>query len=195
MKQHDNIYHTDKFLTQDRSCLKALWRLSLCLCQNNNIRVLEEAVLLHFLRNIWLANNFFCIFFVSYGIALPKHMVKQVEVIFFPSDKKFEWPCYIENSWEKARIRLSTWIKVGCRKGISYQTTRITHWNLQRITNVNAIMRCDIFNLFVGRNKKRKPVMEGNFRLNIHIEGHAANHHCLFWYFKDIWPFLLTLIH
>ena len=36
--------------------------------------------------------------------------------------------------------------------------------------------------------------MEGNFRLIINIEGHNANLHCLFWYFKNIWPFLLTLI-
>ena len=36
--------------------------------------------------------------------------------------------------------------------------------------------------------------MEGNFRLIINIEGHNANLHCLFWYFKNIWPFLLILI-
>ena len=55
-------------------------------------------------------------------------------------------------------------------------------------------MWCDIFHLFVGRNEKRKPVIEGNFRLNINIEGHIADLHCLFPYFKNIWPFLLTLI-
>ena len=78
---------------------------------------------------------------------------------------------------------------------IYYQTARIIHLNLLRITTANAIMWCDIFHLFVGRNKKtRKPVMEGNFRLIINIEGHNANLHCLFWYFKNIWPFLLTLI-
>ena len=97
MKQQENIYRTDKFLTQDHSCLKALWALSLCLCQNNNIRVLEEVVPLHFLLNIWQTNNFFRISFASHGIAFAKHMVKQGEVIFFPSDKKFEWPYYIEN--------------------------------------------------------------------------------------------------
>ena len=78
---------------------------------------------------------------------------------------------------------------------IYYQTARIIHLNLLRITTANAIMWCDIFHLFVGRNKKtRKPVMEGNFRLIVNIEGHNANLHCLFWYFKNIWPFLLTLI-
>ena len=78
---------------------------------------------------------------------------------------------------------------------IYYQTARIIHLNLLRITTANAITWCDIFHLFVGRNKKtRKPVMEGNFRLIINIEGHNANLHCLFWYFKNIWPFLLTLI-
>ena len=55
-------------------------------------------------------------------------------------------------------------------------------------------MWCDIFHLFVGRNKKRKPVIEGNFRLNINIEGHIAYLHCLFRHFKNIWPFLLTFI-
>ena len=97
MKQQENIYRTDKFLTQDRSCLKTLWGLFLCLCQNNNIRVLEEVVPFHFLHNIWQANNFFCITFVSHGIALAKYMVKQGEVILFPSDKKLEWPGYTEN--------------------------------------------------------------------------------------------------
>ena len=78
---------------------------------------------------------------------------------------------------------------------IYYQTAWMIHLNLLRITTANAIMWCDIFHLFVGRNKKtRKPVMEGNFRLIINIEGHNANLHCLFWYFKNIWPFLLTLI-
>ena len=47
---------------------------------------------------------------------------------------------------------------------------------------------------FVGRNKKTKPVIEGNFRININIEGHIADVNCLFRYFKNIWPFLLTLI-
>ena len=87
MKQQENLYHTDKFLTQDCSCLKTLWGLSWCLCENNNICVLEEVAPLRFLRNIWQVNNFFRISFVSHGIALAKHMVKQDEVIFFPSDK------------------------------------------------------------------------------------------------------------
>ena len=43
----------------------------------------------------------------------------------------------------------------------------------------------DIFHLFVGQ-KKRKPVMEDNFRLNINIEGYIANLHCLFQYFKHL---------
>ena len=113
MKQQENIYRTDKFLTQDHSCLKALWALSLCLCQNSNIRVLEEVFPLHFLRNIWQANIFFLISLVSHGIALAKHMVKQGKVVFFPSDKKIDnW----QNYWDNTRIRSSTWIKVGCRK-------------------------------------------------------------------------------
>ena len=36
--------------------------------------------------------------------------------------------------------------------------------------------------------------MEGNFRLNINIGGHIADLHYLFRYFKNIWPFLLTLV-
>ena len=79
-------------------------------------------------------------------------------------------------------------------KGIYYQTTRVTHWNLQIIITANAIKWCDIFHLFVGRNKKRKPVMEGNCRLNINFEGHIAELYRLFRYFKNMWPFLLTLI-
>ena len=83
---------------------------------------------------------------------------------------------------------------MGCRKGIYYQTTQVTHWNLLRITTADAIMWCDIFHLFVGRNQNREPVMEGNFRLNVNIEDHIAVLHCLFQYFKNIWPFLRTLI-
>ena len=79
-------------------------------------------------------------------------------------------------------------------KGIYYQTTRVTHWNLQIIITANAIKWCDIFHLFIGRNKKRKPVMEGNCRLNINFEGHIAELYRLFRYFKNMWPFLLTLI-
>ena len=55
-------------------------------------------------------------------------------------------------------------------------------------------MWCDIFHLFVRWNKNRKTVMKGNFWLNINIDGHIADLHCLFRYFKNIWPFLLTLI-
>ena len=36
--------------------------------------------------------------------------------------------------------------------------------------------------------------MEENFRLNINIEGHTADIHCLFRYLKNIWPFLVILI-
>ena len=79
-------------------------------------------------------------------------------------------------------------------KGIYYQTTRVTHWNLQIIITANAIKWCDIFHLFFGWNKKRKPVMEGNCRLNINFEGHIAELYRLFRYFKNMWPFLLTLI-
>ena len=96
MKQQENIYRTGKFLTQDRSYLKTLW--GLCLCQNNNIWVFEEVVShCTFFTIFDRLTIFFRISFVSHGIALAKHMVKQVEVIFFPSDKKFEWPYYIEN--------------------------------------------------------------------------------------------------
>ena len=96
MKQQENIYLTGKFLTEDRSYLKTLW--GLCQCQNNNIWVLEEVVSHYTFFIIFdRLTIFFGISFVSQWIALAKHMVKQVEVIFFPSDKKFEWPCYIEN--------------------------------------------------------------------------------------------------
>ena len=36
--------------------------------------------------------------------------------------------------------------------------------------------------------------MEGNIRLNINIEGHIVNLFCLFGYFKNMWPFSLTLL-
>ena len=52
-------------------------------------------------------------------------------------------------------IILSTWIKERCRKVLYYQKTRVIIWNLLRITNANALMWCDIFHFFVGRNKKR----------------------------------------
>ena len=117
-----------------------LWGLSCCLCQNNNIRVLEEVVQLHFLRSTWQANNYFRISFLSHGIALAKHMLKQGEVIFFQFGKKIEWPCCIENLWENTRIR-SSWIKVGCGKGLYYQTTLVILWNLLRITTDNAVVR------------------------------------------------------
>ena len=71
--------------------------LRIILVPCNNILVLEEVVSLHFLCNIWQASNFFRISFVSHGIVLAKLMAKQGEVLFFLSNKKFEWPCYIEN--------------------------------------------------------------------------------------------------
>ena len=36
--------------------------------------------------------------------------------------------------------------------------------------------------------------MEGSFQLNISSEGHIAELQCLFRHFKNIWPFLVTLI-
>ena len=35
-------------------------------------------------------------------------------------------------------------------------------------------MRCNVFKLSFGQNKKRKPVIEANCRLNINIEDHIA---------------------
>ena len=55
-------------------------------------------------------------------------------------------------------------------------------------------MLCDIFHLFVGRNKNRKTAMEGNCRLNINIEDHIFDLYCLFRYFKNMRPVLLTPI-
>ena len=81
-----------------------------------------------------------------------------------------------------------------CSKKIYYQTTQVIHWNLLRITTANAIMWCDIFHLVVGRNKKRKTAMEGNWRLTISIEDHITDLYCLFRCFKKIWHFLLTTI-
>ena len=115
-------------------------------------------------------------------------------MVFFRSGKKFEWPYFIENLWENTKIRLKTRIKEECRKEMYYQTTRDTHWNLLRITNVSTIKWSDIFHLFVRRTKTRKPVMKGHFRLNINIEGHINRLYFLFRYFKNIWPFLLTRI-
>ena len=55
-------------------------------------------------------------------------------------------------------------------------------------------MCCNIFHLFVGRNKKRKLVIEANCRLNINIEERIANLCCLFRYFKNMGSFFLLLI-
>ena len=55
-------------------------------------------------------------------------------------------------------------------------------------------MWCDIFHLFVRWNKNKKTVMKGYFRLNINIDGHIVDLHCLFRYFKNIWTFLIILI-
>ena len=46
-------------------------------------------------------------------------------------------------------------------------------------------MWCDIFNLFVEWNQKRKPVMEGNCRLNINIKGHIAHIYFLIRFLKE----------
>ena len=51
-----------------------------------------------------------------------------------------------------------------------------------------------IFHLFIGWNKKRKPSMEGNCRLNINIVDQITDLYCLFRYVKSMWPFLLTPI-
>ena len=75
-----------------------------------------------------------------------------------------------------------------------YQTTRLI-WNLLRTTTANDRMCYDIFRLFVGENKKRKPVMEGNCRLNIKIDGHIADLYCLFEYCKTYGLFYLLLFH
>ena len=60
----------DKCLTQDCSCLKIRWGLSIFLCQNNNIPI---ALPLQHLTG----KQFFCIYFVFHGITLAKHMVKR----------------------------------------------------------------------------------------------------------------------
>ena len=46
--------------------------------------------------------------FVSYGITLAKYMVKEGEVIFFPSDKKLELTYFIDNYWENTRTISAT---------------------------------------------------------------------------------------
>ena len=61
-----------------------------------------------------------------------------------------------------------------------YRTTGDIHLNLLKITFANGLMWCNVFHLFVGRNKKRKPVIEGHFRLNMNIEGHMNDLYCLF---------------
>ena len=94
---------------------------------------------------------------------------------------------------ENRGVTSSPWTKEGCRKRINYQTTQVIHWNLLRITTKNTIIWCDIVHLFVGRNNK-KNTMEKNGWLNINIEDHIADLHCLFRYFKGMWPFLLTPI-
>ena len=66
------------------------------LCQNNNIQVLEEEFPLHFLCNIWQAKKIFHISCESHVTALAKHFVKQGDLPFLLSHKKFEWACYIE---------------------------------------------------------------------------------------------------
>ena len=80
--------------------------------------------------------TFFCMSFVSDRITSVKHMVKQDEVIFFLSDKKFESTYFINNY--NTMIMLSTWIKEEGRKVLYYQKTQVIIWNLLRITTANA---------------------------------------------------------
>ena len=83
---------------------------------------------------------------------------------------------------------------MGRRKGIYYQPTKVIHWNLLRITTANAVIGAIFFIFLSDGIKIRKPVMEENVRLNINIEAHTADLHCLFRYFKNMWPFLRTLV-
>ena len=101
------------------SCLETIWGLSFFLCQNNNVRIVEEVALLLFFFQYLTGKQFFCMSFVSH----KKHMVKKGEVIFFPTDHP-ESPCFIHNWWENTGILSSTWIKEGFKKGIYYQTTQ-----------------------------------------------------------------------
>ena len=149
--------------------MKTLWWLSLFLCQNMR-------------RSDW-------------GIVIRTSDWGSRSIAFslqYLAGKQFYF-------WQKYWINILYWQLMAAykdnflnlRKGICYQTTRVKHWNPLKITSANAIMWCDIFHLLVGRNKKRKPSMEGNYWLNINIQGHIADLYCLFRYLK---AFLLTLI-
>ena len=49
----------DKFLIQYPSCLKTIWELSLFLCQNNNILLVEEVIPFPFFCNIGQTKSVF----------------------------------------------------------------------------------------------------------------------------------------
>lgn len=107
-------YHINKSLPQDHFCFKTLWGFILFHSQNN-IRVTEEVVPLPFLSNICHANNFLHIILCL--ITLTKETIKQGEMIFFLSDRKFESKYFI-GKWEYTRLIWSTWSTEGCsRKG------------------------------------------------------------------------------
>ena len=63
-----------------------------------------------------------------------------------------------------------------------------------RITTVNSKMWCDIFYLFVGRNKKKKTCNGKKFQVKRKHWRPYCRLYCLFRYFKNMRPLLLTLI-
>ena len=161
IKEHTSL---DKLPTQYSFCLKTFWGLFLFFSRLNDSvfakqhhssgwRSLPVALASQHLTG----KQLFHLPFVSHGITLAKHMIKQGEEIFFQSDKKLNSPCFIGNPWENARIISSTWIKESCGgEEINYQTTRVTIWNLLRIATTNAIMGCVIFFFFLTDGIKKE---------------------------------------
>ena len=74
---------------------------------------------------------------------------------------------------------------------MNYQATRAIHWNLFGITTANAIMWCDIFHLFVGRNKKTLKTILLIFIIYFHILK-TCGFFYLFHYTKIIFSLLVV---
>ena len=84
---HRKIYHSRSFLFENslRIIFVPLSKKQRLSCSRSRLIVLL------------LRQTIFRMPFASLGIVLVKHMVKQSELIFFPSDKKIESRYFIDN--------------------------------------------------------------------------------------------------
>ena len=84
----------------------------------------------------------------------------------------------------------------------SSYTLKSTQNNYCQRYNTTLYFFSSIFFIFSSDGMKKetgflfswKEKMEEDCRLNINMEDHIADLYCLFRYFKNMWPFLLTLV-